>query len=68
MFELMKMTSAVKGGYFDNSDLNKNSEIIPLDKQKEDLFIDVFSSDYVQILKELKKKKNNNSVTVRTVK
>ena len=64
----MKMTSAVKGGYFDNSDLNKNSEIIPLDKQKEDLFIDVFSSDYVQILKELKKKKNNNSVTVRTVK
>ena len=47
MFELMKMTSAVKGGYFNNPELERNQEIIPLNKQKDDLFLDIFSREYI---------------------
>jgi hypothetical protein len=32
-------------------------EILPLGKQRDDLFMDVFSKDYIKILKEIDKKK-----------
>tara|TARA_B110000285_G_C15119763_1_gene616399 strand:+ start:1368 stop:1538 length:171 start_codon:yes stop_codon:yes gene_type:complete len=32
-------------------------EILPLGKQRDDLFMDVFSKDYIKILKEIEKKK-----------
>ena len=61
MFELMEVSSAVKGGYYKNPDLNKNTEIIPLNRKKEDLFLDVFSNDYIKIIKSIERKKEAKS-------
>ena len=60
MFEVMKMISQTKGGYFKNPDRYKSteySEIIPLNEQKKDLFLDIFSNDYISIIRAIDRKK-----------
>lgn len=64
MFDLMKQTSAVKGGYYQNPDLHKNAEILPLNQKKFDLFLDVFSSDYIKITKAIERKKDAKGMNV----
>ena len=60
MFEVMKMISHTKGGYFQNPDRYKSceyQEIIPLNEQKEDLFLDIFSGDFIKIVRAIDRKK-----------
>lgn len=63
MFDLMKMTSAIKGGYYLNPDLHKNQKILPLNEHKFDLFLDVFSNDYIKIIKAIERKKDIKGIT-----
>ena len=58
MFDLMKSTSAVKGGYYQNPDLHKNIGILPLNTKKFDLFLDVFSSDVTKVIQAIERKKH----------
>jgi len=62
MFDLMRQTSAVKGGYYQNPDLHKNLEILPLNSKKFDLFLDVFSSDYIKVIKAIERKKDAKGI------
>lgn len=62
MFDLMKQTSAIKGGYYMNPDLHKNAEILLLNQKKFDLFLDVFSSDYIKIIKAIERKKDAKGI------
>lgn len=62
MFDLMKHTSAVKGGYYQNPELHRNADILPLNTKKFDLFLDVFSSDYIKIIKAIERKKDAKGI------
>jgi hypothetical protein len=62
MFELMHISTKNKKT---QADLDKgnvienqtDTEILPLGKQRSDIFMDLFSSDYIKILKQIDKKK-----------
>jgi Ca2+-binding EF-hand superfamily protein len=52
MFDLMKMCSGTRGGKMDDAPV-----ILALDQKMSDLFLDVFSQDYIKIIKVLDRKK-----------
>lgn len=62
MFDIMKCTSAVKGGYYQNPDLHKNLDILPLNTKKFDLFLDVFSSDVTKVIQAIERKKDAKGI------
>ena len=59
MFDLIKMTSAIKGGYYQNPDphLHLKQKVQPLNTKNFDLFHDVFANDYIKITKAIERKK-----------
>tara|TARA_B110000285_G_scaffold98722_1_gene112550 strand:- start:1392 stop:1586 length:195 start_codon:yes stop_codon:yes gene_type:complete len=62
MFELMQISTINKKAAADLEkglilDNQAEIDILPLGKQRSDIFMDLFSSDYIKILKYIDKKK-----------
>jgi hypothetical protein len=62
MFELMQQCQGIvgiKGGFLSQTkdQFIKEQEIIPLGVSKHDIFLDVFSNDYIKIVKAIERKK-----------
>jgi hypothetical protein len=57
MFELMHFATVQKGLTLYPYENTIEKDILPLGKQRQDTFMDVFSSDFVKILKAIDQKK-----------
>ena len=67
MFDMMKYCSAIKGGYYNQletaqEDFLKQQEMSKLHVRKDDLFLDVFSNDFIRIIKDIDRRKKARGI------